>query len=220
MCNIRSNKPLFKIIINLQTLPKYIYICTHHYLRLAAVPLTIVVRGNHLKLKIRSPHVPVHDRRLHYSAVWLNDKSVLAVFCVSTSLRGDDEPVHHWTVVPSVFIQSLGKEENHLCDIIIIMLSTAIAIIMKCHRHAHKQCDQVTVVIIIITNSVIYDSNRFTSWSASLDRYIETCHLQYIDWYTSHQQRATCFLWCFFFFFSFCLQGSLLWDFQCSDGLM
>ncbi len=74
--------------------------------------LTIVVCSNHLKLKVWPPHVAVHDRRLHHAAVWFDDEAVFAIFSVFTSGRGNDQPVHHRTVVTSVLVQSLWIEKN------------------------------------------------------------------------------------------------------------
>lgn len=86
---------------------------THHYLRLAAVSLTVVVRSNHLKLKIRPPHVAIHDGRFDHAAVRFDDEAVFAVLGVFPGGRGDDEPVRHRAVVASVFVQSLDNRKRY-----------------------------------------------------------------------------------------------------------
>lgn len=93
---------------------------THHYLCLVAVTLTIVVSSNHLKLEIRPPHVTVHDGCLHDATVWLDDEAVLAVFGLFAGRRGDDEAIHHGTVVTSVSVQGLKTRENKITGIIMV----------------------------------------------------------------------------------------------------
>lgn len=85
---------------------------THHYIRLAAVSSAIVVRSNHLKLKMRPPHVAVHDGRLHHAAVRLDDEAVFAIFGFFPSRRGNDQPVHHRAVVTSVLVQGLYLQDG------------------------------------------------------------------------------------------------------------
>lgn len=88
------------------------YRTTHHYLSLAAVTLSIVVSSNHLKLEIWPPHVPVHDGRLHDATVRLDDEAILAVFGLFASRRGDDEAVHHGTVITGVLVQGLESRKT------------------------------------------------------------------------------------------------------------
>lgn len=92
---------------------------THHYLRLAAVSLTVVVRGDHHKLKIRPPHVAVHDGRLHHAAVRVDDEAVLAVFGAFASRGLNDQTVQHSAVVTRVFVQGLGNDENEMASLLL-----------------------------------------------------------------------------------------------------
>lgn len=87
---------------------------THHDLCLVAVTLTIVVSSNHLKLEIGAPHVAVHDGCLHDATVRLDDEAVLAVLGLFAGRRGDDEAIHHGTVVTSVSVQGLETRENEI----------------------------------------------------------------------------------------------------------
>lgn len=88
--------------------------------------LTIIVSSNHLKLEIRPPHVTVHDGSLHHAAVWLDHKAVLAVFGLFSSRRGDDESVHHGTVVTGVLVQGLETRQNTISGIVNVTYVTPV----------------------------------------------------------------------------------------------
>lgn len=80
--------------------------------------LTVVVSSNHLKLEIRPPHVAVHDGCLDDATIWLDYEAVLAVLGLFAGRRGDEEAIHHGTVVTSVLVQGLEARENKITGII------------------------------------------------------------------------------------------------------
>lgn len=135
---------------------------THHYLRFAAVPLAVVVRGDHLELKIRPPHVAVHDGRLHHAAVRLDNEAVFAVFAVFAGRRRDDEPVHHGTVVTGVLVEGLRNEGSKNLQRGAYVVINAIAIIMESHNHQScaQRRNQIIAAITVIIMPLIRDDSH------------------------------------------------------------